>query len=569
MHVGQTDRLYNAAFREHREQSEHCDGHLHMDIPNEIQWGLNWKERIKCDTCGYMSEFEKLYKEVEAGPGPHKGRKASTANVGLQLGLSKLPIGSESFRLLCLSADIPPPSSSGLQKAANRVSTRIKEENILDMKTRREEIKLVNKYRGCDENKFSVSTDGAYNNPLHSGVGHTPFQPATQVTYVATENQTSDHQVLALVTKSKLCSKHSKIDNTSCLADPNCTADLHTAQSIGNEKLLAKECLKDLKEDDIEIEFITTDADSSAFSAATEMYMSGDSETCPVSFLDTRHTAKSQRTFIKNSKSVIDMMPASTKQGKQNLAGKFGLDCSTRCIAEFSAAHKLYGGDFVKMKRAVSYACDAIAYCYMGNHSKCQTYSFSCKGETERNWVHQCGILDKKFKIEENEENFLTLRTCTDFRLGPHMLEKTRCNLNTQKCEATNKALRHSLPRHTTFARNFQGRAHSAVHSVNCRSSARSISELQRRLGCSVSKNGKVDMAMRKKHSKVLKSKAYKLTAKSKCRRSSKKRALYNLHSCKELHYSKDMLLPKSSTVRKVKEKVDHSYSKKSIVRKN
>ena len=35
------------------------------------------------------------------------------------------------------------------------------------------------------------------------------------------------------------------------------------------------------------------------------------------------------------------------------------------------------------------------------------------------------------------------------------MLEKTRLNTNTQKCEATNRSFRRSLPKYLTFARFF------------------------------------------------------------------------------------------------------------------
>ena len=47
------------------------------------------------------------------------------------------------------------------------------------------------------------------------------------------------------------------------------------------------------------------------------------------------------------------------------------------------------------------------------------------------------------------------------------MLEKTRLNTNTQKCEATNRSFRRSLSKYLTFAQFFSGRSHSAVHNIN------------------------------------------------------------------------------------------------------
>ncbi|XP_046571428.1 uncharacterized protein LOC124279634 [Haliotis rubra] len=107
-HVGETEKLFNEAFREHATTSTNCKGDLVMDIEHEQQWGLNWTERLKCTNCGYLSKHHKLYKEVEVAAAK-KGRRSSTANTGLQIGLSKCPMGSESFRVLCMSADIPPP----------------------------------------------------------------------------------------------------------------------------------------------------------------------------------------------------------------------------------------------------------------------------------------------------------------------------------------------------------------------------------------------------------------------------------------------------------------------------
>ena len=473
-----------------------------------------------------------------------KGRRSSTTNTGLQVGLSKTPIGGDSFRLLCMSADIPPPSSSGLQKAANKVCSLVEDENLEDMKKRRNELKFINRCRGKISDSVSMSTDGMYNNPLSTGVGKTPFQPATQVTYVAAENETSDHQILALATKSKLCSKHHLVNNETCVNNPNCSANLHMSDSIGNEKNLAAECFRDLKKDGIEIEFLTTDADSAAYTAAADMFASGEVDTCPEYFLDTRHLSASQRRFIKNSKSVIDMMPTHTKQGKQNLANTFSLDCAARCQAEFSTAYQCHTGDVGKLKKALAKASNAIAYCYMGDHSKCRYSSFVCD-MGQKAWINRSKYLEKSFKIDKNQKNLKTLKTCIDYRLGPNRIEQTKFNLNTQKCEATNKAMRRSLPRDTTFTRNFSGRAHSAVHSVNCKSSAKSVEKLRQRLGCPVSENSKIKHELESSHIKTIKSKESKKSIVSKQRRAQRKLELFHLHRSRDIHYSKNMLLNK------------------------
>lgn len=52
-------------------------------------------------------------------------------------------------------------------------------------------------------------------------------------------------------------------------------------------------------------------------------------------------------------------------------------------------------------------------------------------------------------------------------RLGDSVLEMTLWNLSTQKVESVNRRLKRSLPPSVNFTRNFSGRAHRAVYTVN------------------------------------------------------------------------------------------------------
>ena len=119
----------------------------------------------------------------------------------------KTPIGNNTLRSILLAADIPAPSASGLQKAANKVNLQLIKENKADMEEHRQQISNVNTLRGLPANGVSISSDGAFNNLLSSASGQTPWQPATQVTYVVTENINNDKQILSLATSNKLCSK--------------------------------------------------------------------------------------------------------------------------------------------------------------------------------------------------------------------------------------------------------------------------------------------------------------------------------------------------------------------------
>ncbi|VDI17826.1 Hypothetical predicted protein [Mytilus galloprovincialis] len=90
--------------------------------------------------------------------------------------------------------------------------------------------------RGHQESHIDVEGDGCYSNPLYSGIGKTPFQPATQSCYVVVENMTDKKLVINLVTKNKLCS-HGKDHSNENITNKNCkcTQNLQMVESIGNE----------------------------------------------------------------------------------------------------------------------------------------------------------------------------------------------------------------------------------------------------------------------------------------------------------------------------------------------
>jgi len=147
------------------------------------------------------------------------------------------------------------------------------------------------------------------------------------------------------------------------------------------------------------------------------------------------------------------MMPGQTKVKRDGLASKFAVDLSVRCNSEFSVAFKCHAGDLGKLKRALSRASTAISLCYTGSHKKCRKQSFVCNGG-KSNWLtSKASVLsnNKDFKIENTLENVDNIKKCIDFRLGESAIDLTRYDLNTQKCEATNKAIKNFLPKNKSF----------------------------------------------------------------------------------------------------------------------
>ena len=415
--------MWNTVFKEHFQQYPHCDGFLEWDMSNEERWGMGNSESAICTKCPYKSKRFRLYNELNTGK---RGRKAATVNVTLPAALSQTPIFSTSFRKINLRTNVPAPSVKGLQNRTNQVLPQIIEINKKDMKMRREQLIEINKLCGrTDPNAVSLKGDEAYNNPLYSGIGRTPFQPATQVVYAVVENETEDKSILAVIAKNKLCSTHPVNartgKNDQCTEE--CSSNITFMKSIGDEYSWAKEALTDLKADGIEAKHFTTDHDSSAFKAAEDLYHEKVTQTEPVHFIDTRHLSQNHRKNIKKNQQILKMMPGKTKAERNKLINNFAVDLAARCEAEFSKSIQIYGGNFQKVKNKMSYVSDAIPFCYMGDHELCRRHSFVCHGR-KKFWLANRSFLDSTFKIEKTVTNIKAIRNCVSYRLGPKAVQK-------------------------------------------------------------------------------------------------------------------------------------------------
>ena len=143
-----------------------------------------------------------------------------------------------------------------------------------------------------------MQVDGVYNNNLYSGVGRTPFQPATQCIVTVAENITPRKQLVAVEAISKLCSKHgfhTKEDVGQCdIQDGKCSATVSMETNIGDEQQWAETCFRNLKNDGMEVKFVTTDGDGKSFQTALQLHASRYTKTIPVQQLDRRHLGANQ-----------------------------------------------------------------------------------------------------------------------------------------------------------------------------------------------------------------------------------------------------------------------------------
>ncbi|XP_060557020.1 uncharacterized protein LOC132717547 [Ruditapes philippinarum] len=379
-HISKLWEMVNEVSREHRQKKPDCQGNLCFDSSSSMQWGFGWRESAKCQICTYVSKRYKLYAEIDTCK---RGVKPASVTRGISIALTQTPIASSGVRKICHGGNIPAPSVACLQRTANLVNEVICKENKRDMKRIREELKEINKYRGLPQNVINVQADGMYNNNLYSGVGKTPFQPATQASYTVAETITSKKQIVAAEQVNKLCSKHGfhTQEETECdnKSGP-CSATASIETTIGDEYRWAKSCFLDLHHDGLEVKYLTTDADSGAFRAATDLYDNKITSTEPVHQLDTRHLAENHRKQMNSCSRLLNMMPGHNVEYRKYLRNRFALDLSRRCTAEFESVFTKENGDFSKITEKLKYLVTAIKRCYAGDHYGCNLHSRVCKG---------------------------------------------------------------------------------------------------------------------------------------------------------------------------------------------
>ena len=565
--------MINIVTKEHLANNPSCDGNLGFDSSKEVQRGLVWSESVRCDKCHYCSSTYKLYEEIETGK---RGRRPATANVGFNIALTQTPAAAASVIKMLCGGNIPAPSERGMHKCATKVCRLIKEANIADMKKRRAQLKKLNRWRSLPESTLAAQSDGTYNNSLYSGVGRTPFQPATQCSYLVAENMTSKKQIIAMETVNKLCSKHgfhSAEDEECDIKSGDCSATACIETNIGDEQKWAKMCFQDLQNDGLHINFLTTDPDTKAYQAAEELYSCKQvTGRKPQHQIDTRHLSENHRKQIKNNMHVLNMMPGLRKSDRQFARGRFAADISMRCQAEFESVHKKVGGNMDEMTLRIHRSISAIKRCYCGDHSHCQLFSSVCKGSQTDNWILKSSFLPPNFKINSSKaENVQTLLECIEYRLSDDMLELTKLNSNSQKVEASNRSLRRSLPKNVTFSRNFSGRAHSAVHSVN-NGPGNSIRRLCSIAGCQIPMGSKVDRTLGALQLRSEKQKKRDSSIKRKMKRKLRRNKMFKLYEThqEQKNYIRAQLMKKLRAARKGARKkpplrapkFDHDYNR-------
>lgn len=493
-HPGKTADLFNMGFLGHQQYSETCQGKLVFDENGECQKGMVWEERLMCKDCGFRSEFVDLFRSIST---TKAGRRYAAPNVGLQIGLTHTSIGPTAFRQLCQAMNIPPPSVSGMQKAANFVSEQLVNLNIKSLKEHLDIIREFNIKRGLSpETPIPVEGDARYNIRLKGSSTLTPFQPATQSVYTISENVSKNKFIIGVSALNKHCHKGKILKNkgidVTCPGHDGCTASITESHTIGDEKHAAKIAAAGI---DLPINYITTDGDSHAAEGIQEHQ--GER---PTMLSDTIHLAKAQKRKIQQCEFSARFFPGCvTKVSKTKIQRRLALDLQARCSAEFTSCQKFCNGNVDIMINKLSHVTDAVLKCYSGNCGiSCRRYSFVCKGGKKRFWPKP--YMPKTFSfLRLTREDEVLLRECVGFRLGPQAIRKTCFGTTTQKSEAVNRGLSKSVPKGVTYKRNFVGRVHSTVHRLNL-GLAESTTIKCKELGAPISKGSRVMRSLHSDH---------------------------------------------------------------------
>ena len=242
----------------------------------------------------------------------------------------------------------------------------------------------------------------------------------------------------------------------------------------------------------LEVEYLTTDPDSSSYRAAMRLYANSVTSVEPKHLLDTRHVLQNHKKYIKNMSELTIHMLAKFKYEKQKMQDNFSLDLAEHCQAEFTQAFNRVPNDTLKFKATLSYTCDGIVIMATMTYAICNTA-----------WLQRSPFLGEDFTVKSCDESLTLVRKCVEYRFGLPILEKNKMNTNTQQVEATNRSLRRSLSKHLTFLRNFPGRAHSAAHNIN-NGPGESIYKLRKVVGFQIPSGTRVFRALYQEQKKTI-----------------------------------------------------------------
>lgn len=463
--------MINSVYLLHSKQVVNCSN-LQIEMIKEVKYGFGWKCQWKCSECKFVSPCYNAFEELKTGkPGPNP----AVMNRTFQTALQDTPMGNTRARYLFAGGlDVPPPTKRTMQRHANVVSKLIKELNEKDMKEKIQLVKEVNEARGVENpSHITTSTDIRYNS-MQIVSTKKPGQNASQAVALAVEQVTDKKFIVAAVYQNKLCWTGAWLKNKGLeVTCPDghsgvCTANVKSTVPL-SEYLMGKEIGKQLALQDVLVKYAVTDGDGRAAQGINDAIKVLHPMWKVERLADPTHLGRSQFRQCNSAKFSYTMFPGATRERKKEEQKVLSQDLKARCSLVFNELFEENGGNFDKIKKRLPKVLEATLSCYGGDCSKCRSNSYVCGGGHSNSWWTRSMFLgtNKLSNLYMNENDKFIMQELLKMKLSEDALKSMRFNFDTQKCEASNRALSVALPKNSNFGRSFEGRASSTIHSLN------------------------------------------------------------------------------------------------------
>ena len=489
LHRGKTLDMFNKAFSAHREESPDCIAPLAWYHAQIQQRGLCWILGLKCTKCSFVTKKGTiLYNEI---PTKGPGRKPAAPNIALQIGLARHGIGITGLADILNSINCIAPSLSGMQRTANKVSKFLVAQNVVDMGDIVLKLKEINVMKGLPP-VIQLMADGMFNNSLSSGFGRTPFQPGSRCYYTMAEMLSRAKKIVHARVHQRLCACRGRVHG------PGCTATMAHNATIGNEGSYLEEGVEQIRKLGVDVWALTLDGDSNANNVARRLVTKV--------FTCARHLSRRTCSNIKNNVFTEKCFPGYKKEERAKYQTRFALDFSHRMQAEMRALARKYPGNLDRVLEVAKNLDNALILCYQGDHSECHAFSLVC--QPNRPWRRPYlprtagGRNPDTLVIDPEPTDVLKLKVAMGMRFSVGAVEQTYLNNDQNKCEATNRAIVKSLPKHIEWFRNAPGRLHARIHALN-NLPGRSLIQLCASAGAEISPKSKVTHQLARRDHKV------------------------------------------------------------------
>jgi len=492
--------MWNAALSGHAAFTGRCDNPKFL-IDTEQQKGICWKQQLKCENCQYKGKMFKLYDEVQS---TSRGAKAARPNRGWQVALQETPVGNTKSRYLLIGANVPPPSRSGMNRAATHVgsltSTVISEE----LRKERLQLKETNRARGLPADAaIAISTDCRYNSTVISS-RKKPGQNASQAIGIVIEQQTSEKKIVAAYMENKLCWIGAHLRNKGFAVHcpgghEGCTATAEETEPLSELRIGEK--LGDMfVRDGIPIKYVTTDGDA----RSAEGFQIAMQKMLPdfdvIRKADPVHLGQAQ---IRQTMSAVfsdGMFPGRTQEHKKEQQKVLARDIQHRSHAIFAQMWQQHAGDIRPIARYMPGVVKSTIACYDGDCSNCRKSSVVCAGGKKTCWWRRSvqlntGVLNRgDLNMTDTDRALLT--ELLNLKLGKAALQLLDQNTNTCKNEAANRSISASLPKNSNFGRTGKARMLATCDRLN-KGPGNSLVFKLAALGAPIGKGGRVAAAAR------------------------------------------------------------------------